>query len=91
LEYEKKLREKKIDHEEITEKYDAIEEFWLRKPEIEEEVRQKKDELENEKRIHAENIEKKKAEKVQETEKLRRDMLYWIKETKAQLLSLNET
>ena len=88
---DEKIRVKTIELSQVTEKYEAIEEFWIRKPEIEEEVRRMKIELENEKRLHEENIKKKQQEKVQETEKLRRDMLYKIKETKAELLSLNET
>jgi hypothetical protein len=36
-------------------------------------------------------VNEKHREKIQATEKLRRDMLYKIKETKAELLSTNET
>lgn len=46
--------------------------------------------MEREKKEHAQELAEKEEEKHQAIEKLRKDMLYQIKETKAQLLSLND-
>ena len=46
--------------------------------------------LEQEKKNRVNDVNEKEREKIQATEKLRKDMLYKIKETKANLLALND-
>jgi hypothetical protein len=46
--------------------------------------------LESEKKNRVNDVNEKEREKIQATEKLRKDMLYKIKETKANLLALND-
>ena len=46
--------------------------------------------LDNEKKQRINEVNEKEREKIQATEKLRKDMLYKIKETKANLLALND-
>lgn len=46
--------------------------------------------LEKEKKDRTYEVNEKEREKIQATEKLRKDMLYKIKETKANLLALND-
>lgn len=46
--------------------------------------------LEEEKKRRSEEVTVKEREKIQATEKLRKEMLYKIKETKANLLALND-
>ena len=54
------------------------------------ELEQYKKDLEMEKKNHTNDVNEKEREKVQATEKMRKDMLYKIKETKANLLALND-
>lgn len=46
--------------------------------------------MEEEKKRRSEEVTNKEREKIQATEKLRKEMLYKIKETKANLLALND-
>ena len=54
------------------------------------ELEQYKKDLDLEKKNHTNDVNEKEREKVQATEKMRKDMLYKIKETKANLLALND-
>jgi hypothetical protein len=54
------------------------------------ELEQFKNGLDNEKKQRINEVNEKEREKIQATEKLRKDMLYKIKETKANLLALND-
>ena len=49
-----------------------------------------KEDLQREKKDRATDVHEKEREKLQATERLRKDMLYKIKETKANLLALND-
>ena len=53
-------------------------------------IRDLENALEEEKKNKEEELSVKEREKIQATEKLRKDMLYKIKETKANLLALND-
>ncbi len=57
---------------------------------MENELDSYKNGLENEKKQRINDVNEKEREKIQATEKLRKDMLYKIKETKANLLALND-
>ena len=75
----------------LQEKVEALEEFEKHKEQLEAELETLEKALSDEKKERKSRVAEKQREKVQATEKLRRDMLYRIKETKAELLSLNET
>lgn len=81
---EQKLEEQMVKKEEMNL-------FEHNRPKMEEEVKTLKTELQREKELRKAEVAEKEREKTQATEKLRRDMLYKIKETKTELLSLNET
>ncbi len=55
-----------------------------------EEIQKLEAELEKEKKEKIRELSDKDREKIQATERLRKDMLYKIKETKANLLALND-
>lgn len=54
------------------------------------ELKKYKEELEKEKRDRNEEVNQREREKITATEALRKEMLYKIKETKANLLALND-
>mmetsp|Transcript_15060 Transcript_15060/g.13215 ORF Transcript_15060/g.13215 Transcript_15060/m.13215 type:complete len:437 (+) Transcript_15060:258-1568(+) len=74
----------------IEEKLDECSEFEENKQDIEDNIERLKSDLEREKKEHETELAEKEEEKHQAIEKLRKDMLFQIKETKAQLLSLND-
>jgi chromosome segregation ATPase len=88
---DREIREKQTELEAVRERAEALEDFRIKKPELEDELTRLREELQQEKDQHEADVAEKEREKVQATEKLRRDMLYKIKETKEELLQLNET
>ncbi len=64
--------------------------FKLRREELEKRNEWLEKALEKEKKDRMNEVNEKEREKIQATEKLRKDMLYKIKETKANLLALND-
>ncbi len=77
-------------YEDLAQKYDNVKHFQQIKVNLENELDSYKNGLENEKKQRINDVNEKEREKIQATEKLRKDMLYKIKETKANLLALND-
>lgn len=67
-----------------------MKEFESKKEEIGRKMAMLEQKLEDEIKIKNNSINEKEREKIQATEKLRKEMLYKIKETKANLLALND-
>jgi hypothetical protein len=67
-----------------------INEFKSQKEEYLRKISMLEQKLEDEVKIKNNSINEKEREKIQATEKLRKEMLYKIKETKANLLALND-
>jgi hypothetical protein len=67
-----------------------LKEFESKKEEIGRKMAMLEQKLEDEIKIKNNSINEKEREKIQATEKLRKEMLYKIKETKANLLALND-
>ncbi len=76
--------------EDLQAKYDKIENFVLVEANLRSELANTTANLEQEKKDRRNEVNEKEREKIQVTEKLRKDMLYKIKETKANLLALND-
>ena len=70
--------------------YEKIEHFRGIEQNLRAELETNKTNLEAEKKNRINDVNEKEREKIQATEKLRKDMLYKIKETKANLLALND-
>ncbi|CDW78724.1 UNKNOWN [Stylonychia lemnae] len=81
LEKEKKALEDDLDN---------VQAFKSQQKQLDAELSELKDLLEKEKKDRMNEVNEKEREKIQATEKLRKDMLYKIKETKANLLALND-
>lgn len=90
IEFENKIAENRETYKKIEEKLDEWAEFEENKHDIEDTIEKLKQDLEQEKKEHEDELAEKEEEKHQAIEKLRKDMLFQIKETKAQLLSLND-
>ena len=71
-------------------RYEKIEHFRGIEMTLRSELETNKTNLEAEKKNRINDVNEKEREKIQATEKLRKDMLYKIKETKANLLALND-
>jgi erythromycin esterase-like protein len=76
--------------EDLQTKYDKVENFVAVEAKLREELATTRDNLDQEKKDRRNEVNEKEREKIQVTEKLRKDMLYKIKETKANLLALND-
>lgn len=76
--------------EDLTLKWDKVDGYMKVESELREDLEAHKVELEQEKKNRRNEVNEKEREKIQATEKLRKDMLYKIKETKANLLALND-
>jgi hypothetical protein len=90
VEYDYKIKDIREQYSQIETRLSECTEFEENKPEIEDKIEALKKDLEREKKEHADELAEKEEEKHQAIEKLRKDMLFQIKETKAQLLSLND-
>lgn len=77
-------------YEDLAQKYDNIKHFQQIEINLRDELEKYKNGLDNEKKQRINEVNEKEREKIQATEKLRKDMLYKIKETKANLLALND-
>jgi hypothetical protein len=77
-------------HEDLNVRYEKIEHFRGIEMTLRSELETNKTNLEAEKKNRINDVNEKEREKIQATEKLRKDMLYKIKETKANLLALND-
>ncbi len=77
-------------YEDLAQKYDNIKHFQQIEVNLRAELDQYKNGLDAEKKQRINDVNEKEREKIQATEKLRKDMLYKIKETKANLLALND-
>ena len=76
--------------DDIQVQYDKIESSQREEEKLKAELLKNQNLLEQEKRNRVNDVNEKEREKIQATEKLRKDMLYKIKETKANLLALND-
>lgn len=74
----------------LNQELNSLHEFKSKKMEIEGQVRQLEQDLQDEKDAHTRDIQDMDRQKIQATEKLKKDMLYKIKETKHNLLRLND-
>ena len=90
IEYEKIIQETETKIKELEEKLKDINEFEATKEDIKGQIQGLENDLTKEKEDRAKDLQIKEKEKIEATEKLRKEMLYKIKETKAQLLSLND-
>ncbi len=77
-------------YDDLNVRYDKIEHFRGIEQNLRAELDTTKTNLEAEKKNRINDVNEKEREKIQATEKLRKDMLYKIKETKANLLALND-
>lgn len=77
-------------YEDLNVRYEKIEHFRGIEQNLRAELETNKTNLEAEKKNRINDVNEKEREKIQATEKLRKDMLYKIKETKANLLALND-
>lgn len=77
-------------YEDLAQKYDNVKHFQQIEVNLRNDLESYKNGLENEKKQRINDVNEKEREKIQATEKLRKDMLYKIKETKANLLALND-
>jgi DNA repair exonuclease SbcCD ATPase subunit len=77
-------------YEDLNVRYEKIEHFRGIELTLRSELETNKTNLEAEKKNRINDVNEKEREKIQATEKLRKDMLYKIKETKANLLALND-
>jgi len=76
--------------DDIQVQYDKVESSQREEEKLKAELLKHQNLLEQEKRNRVNDVNEKEREKIQATEKLRKDMLYKIKETKANLLALND-
>ena len=76
--------------DDIQVQYDKVESSQREEEKLKAELIRHQNLLEQEKRNRVNDVNEKEREKIQATEKLRKDMLYKIKETKANLLALND-
>ena len=77
-------------YDDLNVRYEKIEHFWGIELSLRSELDTNKTNLDAEKKNRINDVNEKEREKIQATEKLRKDMLYKIKETKANLLALND-
>ncbi len=77
-------------YEDLAQKYDNVKHYQKEEAKLRSELENYKNGLDNEKKQRINEVNEKEREKIQATEKLRKDMLYKIKETKANLLALND-
>lgn len=89
-EYDKQIKDNEKEMERLDQKLEECSQFEDKREEIEEHVEKLKERLEKERQEHEMELAEKEEEKHQAIEKLRKDMLFQIKETKAELLSLND-
>jgi hypothetical protein len=76
--------------DDIQVQYDKVESSQREEEKLKAELIRHQNLLEQEKRNRVNDVNEKEREKIQATEKLRKDMLYKIKETKSNLLALND-
>ena len=86
-----------VKYDQLDEEYNRLaknvndfEQFKKDKKVLDDSVNQLSIDLEREKKERSAESQEKEREKIQATEKLRKEMLYKIKETKANLLALND-
>ncbi len=77
-------------YDDLNVRYEKIEHFRGIEQSLRSELETNKTNLDAEKKNRINDVNEKEREKIQATEKLRKDMLYKIKETKANLLALND-
>ena len=77
-------------YDDLNVRYEKIEHFRGIELSLRSELDTNKTNLDAEKKNRINDVNEKEREKIQATEKLRKDMLYKIKETKANLLALND-
>lgn len=88
FEKEKNDLQLQLSHKKV--ELDQLNDFKQQKTEIEEKIRRLEQDLADEKDAHEKDIQDMDRQKIQATEKLKKDMLYKIKETKHNLLRLND-
>ena len=64
--------------------------FLSQKSKMEEDLANLTEKLENEKALRLEQVNQKELDRIKETEQLRKEMLFNIKKTKANLLAMND-
>ena len=64
--------------------------FLANKANMEEDLKNLTEKLDNEKALRLEQVNQKELDRIKETEQLRKEMLFNIKKTKANLLSMND-
>jgi hypothetical protein len=80
----------RLKYEDKKAKYKNIKHFQDVEVLLRDDLEKNKTGWDNEKKQRINEVNEKEREKIQATEKLRKDMLYKIKETKANLLALND-
>ena len=76
--------------EAFSEKEEAMEQFDLEKKGLADELAGLKERLAGEKSLRLEQVNQKELDRIRETEQLRKEMLFNIKKTKANLLAMND-
>ena len=76
--------------EAFSEKEEAMEQFDLEKKGLADELASLKERLAGEKSLRLEQVNQKELDRIRETEQLRKEMLFNIKKTKANLLAMND-
>lgn len=88
FEQDKSAMQKHI--EEMVQNQAEMEQFKSEKEKLVGHIKSLQDDFENERKTRLEQVMEKEREKIQATEKLRKEMLFQIKKTKANLLALND-
>ena len=91
---DKKLKDRESEFETTMNQMETDKEEFIKfrrdEKALKEETARLENELKEEKSLHSADVRDLEKEKIQATEKLRKEMLYKIKETKANLLALND-